>query len=160
MSTELLSIGSPAPTHPVSNQKGEAVSLSDYLGKKLIVFIYPKAGTGSCLKEALSIRDGYAELKALGYEVVGLSPDKERKLSNFIQKHEAPYDLLSDPEHAMIEAFGAWGEKKMYGRTYMGVMRSTFVLDEQGMITHVVPKVITKAHAEQLIEILGNPVSA
>jgi peroxiredoxin Q/BCP len=160
MSTELLSIGSPAPSNSVTNQKGEAVSIADYQGQKLIVFIYPKAGTGSCLKEALSIRDGYADLKALGYEIVGLSPDKERKLSNFIQKHEAPYDLLSDPEHELIEAFGAWGEKKMYGKTYMGVMRSTFVLDEQGTVTHVVDKVITKAHAEQLLEILGNPVSA
>ncbi len=154
MSISLLAVGNAAPTVPVTNQQGETASLADYQGKKLIVFIYPKAGSGSCLKEALSMRDGYPQLQEMGYEVVGLSPDTERSLLNFVNKHAVPFDLLADPEHQLIEALGAWGEKQMYGKSYMGVMRSTFVLDEQGKITHVVPKVITKDHAAQLVELL------
>lgn len=155
MSTALLSTGSAAPSVSVTNHKGESVSLSALKGQKSIVFVYPKAGSGSCLKEALSMKEGYSQLKEMGYEVIGLSPDKERSLNNFVTKREMPFDLWSDPEHQLIEALGAWGEKSMYGKTYMGVMRSTFVLDAEGQISHVVPKVVTKAHAEQLIELLN-----
>ncbi|MEM6346464.1 MAG: thioredoxin-dependent thiol peroxidase [Bacteroidota bacterium] len=156
--SSFLNIGSPAPSNSVFNQKGETASLQDYAGKKLIVFVYPKANSGSCTKEAVSLRDNYTELQKAGYEVVGLSPDKEKPLGRFIEKQELPYDLLGDPENELIQALGAWGEKSMYGKTYMGVMRSTFLFDEAGKLTHVIEKVKTKEHGEQILALLAETV--
>ncbi len=156
--SSFLKIGSPAPTNSVFNQNGETVSLQDYAGKKLIVFVYPKANSGSCTKEAVSLRDNYAELQKAGYEVIGLSPDKEKPLGRFIEKQELPYDLLGDPENELIQALGAWGEKSMYGKTYMGVMRSTFLFDEEGKLTHLIEKVKTKEHGEQILALLAETV--
>lgn len=156
--SSFLNIGAQAPENEVFNQKGESASLKDYAGKKLVLFVYPKAGSGSCTKEAVSLKEGFAELEALGYQVVGLSPDKEKALHNFITKQELPYDLLGDPENQLIEALGAWGEKKMYGKTYMGVMRSTFLFDETGKLTHVIEKVKTKDHAQQILDLLKEAV--
>ena len=115
-----METGTQAPDIHLKNNKGEEVSLNDLKGKKVILFFYPKANSGSCTKEAVSLKEGYDELQKLGYEVVGVSPDKEKALTNFINKFELPYHLWSDPEHALTEAFGAWGEKKMYGKPYMG----------------------------------------
>ena len=126
MANELLAVGTAAPTLSLTNEDGNPISLADYQGKKVILFIYPKNNTGSCLKEALSLKGGYADLQAAGYEVLGLSPDTAKKHRNYIDKRELPFSLIADPEHQLIEAFGAWGEKSMYGKTYMGVMRSTF----------------------------------
>ncbi|MCL4155392.1 UNVERIFIED_CONTAM: hypothetical protein GTU68_020373 [Idotea baltica] len=151
---ELLDVGNSAPNISLTNEKGNPISLQNFNGQKVVVFIYPKNNSGSCLKEAISLKDGYKLLKAAGYEVIGLSPDSEKSHRNYIQKRELPFSLISDPEHKLIEAFGAWGEKKLYGRTYMGVIRSTFLLNEEGKISHVIEKVITKDHANQLLELI------
>ncbi|MEO1448532.1 MAG: thioredoxin-dependent thiol peroxidase [Bacteroidota bacterium] len=156
MSDTLLATGSPVPNLSLTNQDGESVNLADMKGQKLIVYFYPKDNSGSCVKEAESLRDGYADLKAQGYEVIGVSPDSEKSHRNFITKRELPFTLISDPEHKLTEAFGAWGEKKMYGKTYMGLLRSTFLVDENGVISHVIPKVKTKAHATQILDLLQN----
>ncbi len=153
MST-LLTSGSIAPDLILTDQDGVEVKLSDYRGKKLVLFFYPKDNSGSCLKEAVSLRDGYDQLKAKGYEVVGVSPDSEKSHRNFIQKQSLPFRLISDPENQLIQAFGAWGEKSMYGRTYMGLLRSTFLLDEEGTVTHVIDNVETKDHANQILSLL------
>ncbi len=149
-----LAIGSKAPNITVQNQTGEDVTLADYQGKKLVVFFYPKANSGSCTKEAVSLRDAYADFQTQGYEVVGVSPDKPRSLQNFINKQELPYDLLSDPENELTKAFGAWGEKKMYGKVYDGLLRTTFLLDESGIVTHVIEKVKSPIHADQVKELI------
>ena len=120
----------------------------------MILFIYAKGGSGSCLKETLSLKEGYEALKAKGYEVVGLSPDKEKAQKREVDKRELPFDLISDPENKLIEALGAWGLKKMYGKEYMGVIRSTFLIDEAGKVEQVIEKVKTKDHAEQILELL------
>lgn len=152
----LLETGAQAPLDIVlKNQKGEDVSLGQLKGGKAVVYFYPKANTPSCTKEACSLRDGYDKLQDLGYTVVGISPDKPRSLTNFINKQELNFDLWSDPEHELTQAFGAWGEKKMYGKTYMGLLRTTFLLDEEGKVTHVIEKVVTKDHARQILDLLG-----
>ncbi|MCI4668924.1 MAG: thioredoxin-dependent thiol peroxidase [Bacteroidia bacterium] len=151
-----LEIGSLAPQDIVlQNQGGEEVSLGQLKGQKVIVYFYPKANTPSCTKEACSLRDGYDKLRDLGYAIVGVSPDKPRSLTNFINKQSLNFDLWSDPEHQLTEAFGAWGEKSMYGKTYMGLLRTTFLLDEEGKVTHVIEKVISKDHANQILRLLG-----
>jgi peroxiredoxin Q/BCP len=154
MST-FLAVGAAAPNIAVTDQTGQAVSLSDFRGTKLVLFFYPKASSGSCTKEAASLRDAYAELQAKGYDVLGISPDKPTALQNFIAKQSLPYRLLSDPEHALIKAFGAWGEKKMYGKTYEGLLRTTFLLDEKGEVTHVIDKVKSPTHGPQVLEVIG-----
>lgn len=151
---KLLPIGSFVPDVSLTNQDGKAVSLTDFKGQKLIVFIYAKGGSGTCLKETLNMKEGYESLKARGYEVVGLSPDKEKAQKREVEKRELPFDLISDPENKLIEALGAWGLKKMYGREYMGVIRSTFLIDEAGKVEHVIEKVKSKEHAEQILELL------
>lgn len=155
MAEGYLAIGAQAPDVTLKNNKGEEVSLSQLKGHKVVVFFYPKANSGSCTKEAVSLKEQYAELQKLGYEVVGVSPDKEKALTNFINKHELPYHLWSDPEHELTEAFGAWGEKKMYGKTYMGLLRTTFLLDEEGKVSHVIAKVKSKEHGEQILSTLA-----
>lgn len=156
MAETLLPVGTKVPDMTLTNQDGDSVNLADMKGQKLIVYFYPKDNSGSCVKEAESLRDGYTDLKAQGYEVIGVSPDSEKSHRNFIAKRELPFPLISDPEHKLTEAFGAWGEKKMYGKTYMGLLRSTFLVDEEGTISHVIPKVKTKEHATQILDLLAN----
>lgn len=154
MSDTLLPIGTQVPDMPLTNQDGESINLTQFKGQKLVVYFYPKDNSSSCVKEAESLRDGYETLKARGYEIIGVSPDSEKSHRNFISKRELPFTLISDPEHQLTEAFGAWGEKKMYGKTYMGLLRSTFLVDENGRISHVIPKVKTKEHAQQILDLL------
>ena len=142
----------PAPDFEGVIENGETVSLSDYKGKKLILFFYPKDGTPGCTAEACNLRDNYQDLKEKGYELLGVSPDSRRKHTNFINKHELPFHLIADTEKEVLQAYGAWGEKKMYGRKYMGVIRSTFVIDEEGKIEQIFRKVKTKDHAAQILE--------
>jgi len=152
----LLEVGTQSPQDiQLHDQNGEEVSLKDLSGSKAVVYFYPKANTPGCTKEACSLRDGYDQLRDLGYKIVGISPDKPKSLTNFIEKQNLNFDLWSDPEHELIKAFGAWGEKKMYRKTYEGLLRTTFLLDEEGKVTHVIPKVKTKEHAEQILELLG-----
>jgi thioredoxin-dependent peroxiredoxin len=150
-----LAVGATVPDIKVTDQAGNEVSLHDFKGKKVVLFFYPKANSGSCTKEAASLRDAYAELQAQGYEVLGVSPDKQKALQNFITKQELPYSLLSDPEHELTKALGAWGEKQMYGKTYEGLLRTTFLLDEEGKVTHVIEKVKSPTHGQQVLETIG-----
>lgn len=150
-----LAPGSPAPSLSLTNQEGNPVSLTDYKGQKLIVFIYAKGGSGTCLNETLNMKEGYASLKAQGYEVLGLSPEAEKAQKRQFDKRELPFDLIADPDHQLIEALGAWGKKKMYGKEYMGVIRSTFIFDEEGKVSHVIEKVKSKEHTAQILELVG-----
>lgn len=150
-----LKEGDKAPAFTGLNEKGEEVSLSDYKGKKLILFFYPKDNTPGCTAEACNLRDNYDQLRAQGFELLGVSPDNAKKHQNFIKKHEFPFPLLADTEQEVLQQYGVWGEKQMYGRSYMGVFRTTFIIDGSGVIEKIFTKVDTKAHAEQILEAVG-----
>lgn len=147
-----LKEGDKAPEFTGLNEHGEEVSLSDYKGKKLILFFYPKDNTPGCTAEACNLRDNYDDLRAKGFELLGVSPDSQKKHQNFIKKHELPFPLIADTEQEVLNTYGVWGEKQMYGRTYMGVFRTTFVIDENGVIEKVFKKVKTKDHTAQILE--------
>ena len=147
-----LQEGDPAPNFTGTIESGETVSLSDYAGKKLILFFYPKDNTPGCTVEACSLRDSYSELKSLGYELLGVSPDSERKHQNFREKFDLPFSLLADTEKETMKAYGVWGPKKFMGRTFDGVHRNTFVIDEEGKIAKIIRKVKTRDHAHQILE--------
>ena len=125
--------------------------MSDYTGKKLVVFFYPKASTPGCTAEACNLRDHYHTFQAKGYEILGVSADSEKRQHNFAQKYELPFPLLADENHQVINGFGVWGPKKFMGREYDGIHRTTFVIDENGIIENVISKVKTKDHASQLL---------
>jgi len=150
-----LKEGDKAPDFKGLDQDGNERSLADYKGKKLILFFYPKDNTPGCTAEACSLRDHYGELRAQGFELLGVSPDSQKKHQNFIAKHELPFPLLADTEQEVLKAYGAWGEKKMYGKTYEGVLRSTFIIDEEGKIEQIFSKVKTKDHAGQILEAMN-----
>lgn len=129
-------------------------ALSGYEGKKLIIYFYPKDNTSGCTAEACSIRDGYSELLKMGYTVLGISPDNENSHRKFAEKYELPFVLIPDIDNTIALDFGVWAEKKMYGRTYMGILRTTFITDENWVLTHIITKVNTKTHFEQIVEIV------
>ncbi len=147
-----LKIGDKVPDFTVNNQNGEAVSLSDFTGKKLIVFFYPKASTPGCTAEACNLRDNYKVLQNQGFELLGVSADSEKRQTNFKNKYEFPFPLLADGDKVVINAFGVWGEKKFMGKTYDGIHRKTFIVDENGVVERVIDKVKTKDHAAQIFE--------
>ncbi|MFK7810980.1 MAG: thioredoxin-dependent thiol peroxidase [Maribacter sp.] len=147
-----LKVGDAVPAFSSKDQDGNTINLSDYLGKKLIVFFYPKASTPGCTTEACNLRDNYAELQAQGYELLGVSADSEKRQANFKNKYEFPFPLLADEDHTVINTFGVWGLKKFMGREYDGIHRKTFVVDEKGMVAKVIDKVKTKDHAAQLLD--------
>ncbi len=147
----LLKEGTKAPVFTGINEKGEHVSLKDFKGKKLVLYFYPKDNTPGCTAESCDLRDNYQSFLKKGYEVLGVSPDSVKSHVKFITKFDLPFSLLADEDHSIAEAFGAWGEKSMWGRKYMGVLRSTFVIDEKGVIEKVIDKVDTKAHSAQLL---------
>ena len=147
-----LKIGDKAPNFSALDQKGKQHSLSDYKGKKLVVFFYPKASTPGCTAEACDLRDNFERFKANNYEILGVSADSAKRQANFIEKNELPFPLLADEDKSVIEAFGVWGPKKFMGREYDGIHRTTFVIDENGILTDVIEKVKTKAHAEQILD--------
>ena len=147
----LLQQGDKAPAFKGINQHGEPVKLTDYKGKKLVLYFYPKDSTPGCTAEACDLRDNYQQFIANGYEILGVSPDSAKSHVKFIEKYELPFSLLADEDHSIAESFGAWGEKSMYGKKYMGILRSTFVIDEKGKIEKVIEKVNTKAHTQQLL---------
>jgi peroxiredoxin Q/BCP len=146
-----LKEGDKAPNFKAINEKGESVSLSDFKGKKLVLYFYPKDDTPGCTAEACDLRDNYQSFLAKGYEVLGVSPDSASKHQKFINKHELPFSLLADEDNAVAIAYGTWGEKSMYGKKYMGILRTTFVINEKGKIEKVIEKVDTKNHTAQLI---------
>jgi len=139
-----LKQGDKVPNFTVNDQDGNAVSLNDYKGKKLVVFFYPKANTPGCTLEACNLSDNYKALQDKGYEILGVSADSEKKQSNFRNKFSFPYPLLADTDKDVINAFGVWGEKKFMGRTFDGIHRKTFLIDENGVVAHVIDKVKTK----------------
>ena len=147
-----LQIGSPAPDFSANNQKGETLSIGHFTGKKLVLYFYPKHNTPGCTAEACSLRDNYQDLIAKGYSILGVSPDTEAKHQKFIDKYNLPFDLLADTDNAVALAYGVWVEKSMYGRKYMGIARTTFVIDEQGNLAEIIEKVDTKNHATQIIK--------
>lgn len=147
-----LKIGDKAPTFEVFTQNGDIITLDSLQGRRAILYFYPKDNTSGCTLEAKSMRDGKAALAEAGYEIYGISPDSQRSHQNFCAKHELNFTLLSDTEKTMAEAFGVWVEKKMYGRSYMGIQRTTFIVDEQGVIEHIFEKVDTKNHYQQILD--------
>ena len=146
-----LKIGDKAPDFEVKNQKGETVKLKDFLGKKVVLFFYPKASTPGCTMEAKNLRDNYAEFTKKGYDIIGVSADSEKRQLNFSLKNELPYNLLADEKKEVINAYGVWGPKKFMGREYDGIHRTTFVIDEKGFIEDIITKVKTKVHTEQIL---------
>lgn len=146
-----LSIGDKAPDFTGIDQSGKQHSLGDYKGKKLVIFFYPKASTPGCTWEACNLRDNYAELQAKGYELLGVSADSAERQQKFMDKNKLPFPLLADENKEVLMAFNVWGPKKFMGRTYDGIHRSTFVIDENGILTDVITKVKTKDHAAQIL---------
>lgn len=149
-----LQTGDKAPEILGINQDGKEVKLSDFAGKKLVLYFYPKDNTPGCTAEACSLRDGYDELRKQGYEVIGVSADSASSHQKFIAKQQLPFQLIADTDTKLSEIFGTWGEKSMYGKKYMGMFRTTFLLDEKGIITRIIsPKEIdTKNHASQILK--------
>lgn len=147
-----LSIGDKAPDFNLLDQYGKNISLSSFLGNELAIFFYPKDNTPTCTTEVCNLRDYYADLKNEGIEVVGISPDSVKSHLNFATKHNLPYTLLSDENKNIAVKYGVWGEKQMYGRKYMGIIRTTFLIDAEGKIKLIFDKVISKDHANQILK--------
>ncbi|MEM7549652.1 MAG: thioredoxin-dependent thiol peroxidase [Bacteroidota bacterium] len=146
-----LQVGDAAPDFESKDQNGETVKLSDYSGKKVVLYFYPKDNTPGCTAEACNLRDNYSEFQSKGYEILGVSGDSEKSHQKFIEKYELPFKLLADIEKDIHQKYDAWGEKKMYGKTYMGTIRKTFVIDEDGKIENIIEKVKTKDHTAQIL---------
>lgn len=151
----MLKEGDKAPTFSAYIESGVPVSLADYAGKKLILFFYPKDDTPGCTAENCNLRDNYTLLREKGYEILGVSPDTAKKHVKFKEKYQLPFPLIPDTEQELLKAYGVWGEKQMYGRTYEGVLRTTFVINEAGVIEKIFSKVETKSHAEQILASVG-----
>lgn len=147
----MLDVGDTAPAFTLTDQEGETVSLSDFSGRKVFVWFYPKANTPGCTAEGCGLRDQAPEFDAKGIEILGISMDTVRKQKNFATKQSFPYRLLSDPEGVAVHGFGAWGRKKFMGKEYDGILRSSFLIDEQGVIERVWAKVKTKSHATDVL---------
>ncbi len=146
-----LKPGDKAPFFEALNQRGETIRLDDFAGKKVLLFFYPKASTPGCTAEACNLRDNYEAFQSKGYEIIGVSADTEKKQLNFSEKYDLPFHLLADTEKEVINAYGVWGPKKFMGREYDGIHRTSFVIDEKGVIQEVITKVKTKDHAAQVI---------
>ncbi|WP_026755679.1 thioredoxin-dependent thiol peroxidase [Sediminibacter sp. Hel_I_10] len=146
-----LKAGDKAPDFTATDEQGQTRSLSDYKGKKLVVFFYPKASTPGCTAEACNLNDNYERFKSKGYDILGVSADSEKRQSNFKNKYDFQYPLLADEDKEVINAFGVWGPKKFMGKTYDGIHRTTFVIDEKGIIEDVITKVKTKDHTAQIL---------
>ena len=148
-----MKVGDKAPEVLGRDENGQEIRLSDYAGKKLVLYFYPKDMTSGCTAQACSLRDGYSELRKQGYEVLGVSVQDEKSHQKFIEKNELPFHLIADTEQTLHQAFGTWGEKSMYGRKYFGTFRTTFIINEEGIIERILlPKEIkTKEHASQIL---------
>jgi peroxiredoxin Q/BCP len=155
MAMTTLKEGMPAPAFQGVDQNGETVSLAKLQGKKVVLYFYPKDNTPGCTAEACNLRDNFDHFRKQGFEIIGISPDSETSHKKFSAKNELPFPLLSDPDKEILKAYGAWGEKKMYGKTYEGVLRSTFIIDENGTIEKIFKKVKTKDHSNQIFSELN-----
>lgn len=147
-----LKKGKKAPDFTTTNQKGQLVSLSQFLGQKVVLYFYPQDNTPTCTEEACNLRDNYKALLKQGYVVLGISPDSEKKHQNFIKKFKLPFDLLADTDLRIIKAYKVWALKQLFGREYMGVLRTTYIIDEAGTIEEVIEKVVSKDHSNQILK--------
>jgi len=147
-----LEVGDKAPAFTGVDQEGNQVKLLDFKGKKVILYFYPKDNTPGCTAQACNLRDNYSDLQAAGYEVIGISSDSEKSHQKFIEKFDLPFRLIADTDKSIHEQFGTWVEKSMYGKKYMGTARTTFVIDENGVISEIIGKVKTKDHTAQILE--------
>lgn len=148
----MLKKGDKVPEFEGTDQNGNLIKSSDYKGKKYVLFFYPKASTPGCTAEACNLRDNEEALKAKGYEIIGVSADTVRRQKNFAIKYDLKYPLIADEDKKIIEAFGVWGRKKFMGREFDGILRTTFLINEKGVIENVIEKVKTKEHATQILE--------
>lgn len=148
----MLIPGDKAPAFKAKDQNGNTVSLADFKGRKVVLYFYPEDDTPTCMEEACNLRDNYALLKKKGFEILGISPDEVKSHKKFETKFNLPFPLLADPVKKIIEAYGTWGEKQMFGHRYMGVFRHTYVIDEKGKVEKVFRKVISKNHAQQILD--------
>lgn len=149
----MLKVGDRIPSFEVMDQDGNMVRSEDLLGKKTVIYFYPRDNTSGCTAEACSFRDNYARLTDAGYNVIGVSKDSAKSHTGFRAKYGLPFRLLADTSTAMLQAFGAWGEKKMYGKTVLGTLRRTFIFDEQGILTRIIEKVDAKNAAGQILDV-------
>ena len=147
----MLKEGKKAPAFKGKNQDGETVSLSDFKGQKVVLYFYPQDDTPTCTTQACNLRDNFGLLKNKGYTVIGVSPDEVSKHKKFEIKYDLPFTLIADPELKIIEKYGVWGEKQMYGKKYMGLIRTTFVIDENGVITKIIGKPKAKEHTQEIL---------
>lgn len=147
----MLKIGDKAPGFSGKNQSGEIIDLESLIGKKVVLYFYPKDNTPGCTAEACNLRDNYDRFIAMGYEIIGVSKDNEKSHKGFADKFNLPFNLISDPDTTLLQAYNSWGEKKFMGKTYVGILRKTFVIDENGFISDIIDKVDTKNHSKQII---------
>src|SRR6185295_7853580 len=148
----MLNEGDKAPAFKTKDQSGNIISLKDFLGKKVILFFYPEDDTPTCTQEACNLRDNYSILKKKGFVILGVSPQDERSHLKFAAKFQLPFPLLADPDRKITEAYGCWGQKKLFGYEYMGVLRTTFIIDETGRIEKIFRKVHSKKHTQQILD--------
>ncbi len=146
-----LKVGDKAPNFSVKDQDGNIINLTDFKGKKVVLFFYPKASTPGCTAEACNLRDNWEQFQAKGYQILGASADNEKRQANFKNKYELPFPLLADEDKEVIEAYGVWGPKKFMVKEYDGIIRTTFVIDENGLIEDIITKVKTKDHTSQIL---------
>lgn len=147
-----LTEGNKAPAFKGKDQNGNTVSLADYKGKKVVLYFYPQDDTPTCTVQACNLRDNFAALTANGFTVIGISPDEEKKHKKFENKYQLPFTLIADPKHTIIEKYGVWGEKQLYGRKYMGLHRTTFLIDEKGIVKKIFLKPRSKQHTEEILK--------
>lgn len=147
----MLEAGQKAPDFTAADQNGEPITLSQFRGQKVVLYFYPRDNTPGCTAQACDLRDHYPRLQAAGYQVIGVSTDSEKKHQNFIAKHELPFPLVADTDHQVHDLYGTWQLKKNYGKEYMGTVRTTFLIDENGVISEVISKVKTKEHSAQIL---------
>ncbi len=152
----MLEVGTKAPDFTLLDKDGQSVSLSDFIGKKVVLYFYPKDNTPGCTRQACAFAEAYENFKAMDTVIIGVSKDSTASHQKFIEKYNLPFILLSDPDHTVIEAFGAWQEKKNYGKVSMGVVRSTFIIDETGVIEKVMPKVKPDTNAAEILTYLNS----
>jgi thioredoxin-dependent peroxiredoxin len=151
-----LKIGDTAPQIKAPDQNGKIINLNDYKGKKVVIYFYPKDDTPGCTAEACNLRDNYEALLNKGYIIFGVSADSEQSHKKFISKYNLPFPLISDEKKEVLNAYGVWGEKKMYGKTYLGILRTTFIISENGKIESIIEKVDTSNHTQQILEMYKN----
>jgi thioredoxin-dependent peroxiredoxin len=147
-----LSIGDKAPDFAAKDQDGNTVRLKDLRGQKAVLFFYPADDTPACTAEACNLRDNYKRFQSQGYSLIGISPDDEKSHKKFAKKYKLPFPLLPDPDHKIAKAYGVWGPKKLFGINYIGLIRTTFVIDEKGKIEEVIGRVLTKKHSQQILK--------